>query len=78
MKVTAKFLCQTVSKTKFSSQDQGSAQVELTAVPGNSEENKEFWEYTPSGNLEMTIKNEAAEKYFEPGEEYFLTFEKAN
>jgi hypothetical protein len=77
MKVKAKFICNTVSKHKFNKQDQGSTTVILTPVTHGSEENRDFWKYTPSGNLEMHINNEAAEKYFEPGEEYYLTFEKA-
>jgi hypothetical protein len=77
MSVKAKFVCNTVSKHKFNKQDTGHATVTLTPVTSGSDENKEFWQYTPSGKLEMNILNEAAEKYFEVGEEYYLTFEKA-
>lgn len=77
MSVKAKFICNTVSKSKLHKHDQGQTKVTLTPVVAGSVENKDFWQYTPSGNLEMTIKNEAAEKYFEVGEEYYLTFEKA-
>jgi hypothetical protein len=77
MSVKAKFICNTVSQHKFNRQDLGSATVILTPVTSGSEENKEFWQYTPSGKVEMTIKNEAALKYFAAGEEYYLTFEKA-
>lgn len=78
MSVKAKFVCNTIRKQKFNKQDQGSATVILSPVSSyDSEENKKFWQYTPTGHLEMTIKNEAAEKYFELGEEYYLTFEKA-
>jgi hypothetical protein len=77
MSVKAKFICNTISKSKFSKLDQGSATVTLTPVVSGSDENKEFWQYTPSGKVEMQIKNEAAEKYFEVGAEYYLTFEKA-
>lgn len=77
MSVRAKFICNAIKKQKFSKQDVGSATVILSPVTSGSDENKEFWQYTPSGHLEMNIKNEAAEKYFELGEEYYLTFEKA-
>jgi hypothetical protein len=77
MSVKAKFICNTISKSKFSKQDCGSAKVILTPVTSGTDENEEFWQHTPSGYLEMTIKNEVAEKYFEVGEEYYLTFEKA-
>ncbi|MET3699354.1 hypothetical protein SAMN05877753_1027 [Bacillus oleivorans] len=78
MSVKAKFVCTNVNKQKWGKQDEGSTTVVLKAVTSDSEENKKFWQYTPSGHLEMTIKNEAAEKYFELGEEYYLTFEKAD
>lgn len=77
MSVKAKFICNNINKSKCSKQDQGSTRVTLVPVTCGSEENKEFWQYTPTGHLEMSIKNEAAEKYFELGEEYYLTFEKA-
>jgi hypothetical protein len=77
MSVKAKFICNTISKSKFNKQDEGTATVTLHPVSSGSEENKEFWKYTPSGKVEMMIKNEAAEKYFEVGQEYYLTFEKA-
>lgn len=77
MSVKAKFICNGVSKFKFNKNDIGYTKVTFHPVTTGSDENKEFWQYTPSGNLEMTIKNEAAEKYFEVGEEYYLTFEKA-
>lgn len=75
--VRAKFICQRVNKAKLSKTDVGLATVTLVPVVSGSEENKEFWQYTPSGQIEMTIKNEAAEKYFEVGEEYYIDFIKA-
>ncbi|MEC1714753.1 hypothetical protein [Schinkia azotoformans] len=77
MSVRAKFVCNEVRKRKFNKQDEGGATVILTPVTSGSEENKEFWQYTPSGHIEMQIKNEAAEKYFELGEEYYIDFTKA-
>lgn len=77
MSVKAKFLCNQINKSKFSKEDKGITTVILTPVTTGSGENKEFWQYTPSGHLEMQIKNEAAEKYFELGEEYYLSFDKA-
>jgi hypothetical protein len=77
MSVKAKFVCNSVKKHKWSKQDEGHAEITLSAVTSDSEENKEFWNLTPVGNINMQIKNEAAEKHFEPGEEYYLTFEKA-
>jgi hypothetical protein len=78
MSVRAKFICNTISKQKFSKQDEGGATVILTPVVSGSEENKDFWRYTPSGKIEIQIKNEAAEKYFELGEEYYVDFVNPN
>ncbi|MGE3463909.1 MAG: hypothetical protein AB7I04_18525 [Pseudomonadales bacterium] len=72
MKVIAKFLCQDV--TLYNG---GSRSVRLTPVTGGSEENTKFWKYTPSGELRMQIDNPPASEMFEPGGEYYLTFEKA-
>jgi len=75
--VRAKFICNNISKFKHSKDDDGVTNITLVPVLNGSEENKQFWQYTPSGNLQMTIKNEAAEKYFELGEEYYIDFKKA-
>lgn len=71
-KVLAKFKCDSV--TNF----ENGKTVNLSPVQSGSEENKAFAHYTPSGRLEMYIDNgtEAA-NLFEPGEEYFLEFSKA-
>lgn len=53
----------------------GSSKVELWPVYSQEEghENKRFWDATPSGKLEMTIKSDAA-KEFILGEEYYIDF----
>jgi len=53
----------------------GGAKVTLMPVISGSEENKQFWEYTPSGKIEMFITNPNAE--FEFGE-YYVDFTKAD
>jgi cystathionine beta-lyase/cystathionine gamma-synthase len=55
----------------------GGGNVKLAAVIGNSEENKEFWKYTPTGTIEMHIDNEEALKQFEGMGEYHVEFTKA-
>lgn len=52
----------------------GGTKVTLFPVMGNNEENKSFWENTPSGKIEIHITNPDAK--FEFGE-YIVTFEKA-
>lgn len=70
--VKAKFKCESVT-------DFGTAkEVKLSPVINGSDENKQFSKYTPSGNLSMRIDNETdASEYFQPGQEYYLTFDKA-
>jgi hypothetical protein len=56
--------------------DQGSA-VKMEPVYAGSEENKEFFSYTPSGHIELGIINPAAAKQFEPGKEYYIDIQEA-
>lgn len=49
----------------------GGRKVVLMPVIGNSEENKEFWQHTPSGQIELHITNPDAE--FKLGE-YYIDF----
>ncbi len=71
-KVRAKFKCTSV--TAF----ENGKSAKLNAVYGTSEENKDFTQYTPSGELNINITNEApAVDFFEPGKEYYLDFTKA-
>lgn len=77
MAVKAKFMCVSVGTQRYTKGGRGTNLVKLNAVYGDSEENKKFFEATPSGSIELnTVKDEAAAQ-FEPGEEYFVTFEKA-
>lgn len=48
--------------------------VKMQPVYGNTEENKTFWQATPSGSIEMSITAEPAAKAFELGKEYYVDF----
>ena len=48
--------------------------IEMQPV-SRGEDNKEWSAATPSGRLEMNVKNEHAAEQFWPGQEWFLTFE---
>ncbi len=50
-------------------------QVDLSVVEDDSEENKTWSKYTPSGSVTLEITNERAHGAFVPGREYLLTFE---
>jgi len=73
MSVKAKFKCDEITPI-------GSDQkvLKMSAVIGDSDENKSFSRWTPVATLEMCISNETpAGDYFEPGKEYYLTIDKA-
>lgn len=53
-------------------------EVNMQPVIGDSEENKSFSKYTPSGNLSMRIDKETqASEAFEVGKNYYLKFSPA-
>ncbi len=49
-------------------------QVILNAVTGDSEENKSFFKYTPSGRLDMGLVQADTADQFVPGKEFYLDF----
>lgn len=73
--VRAKFRC--VSKTVNEHQSQG-GEVKLIPVMGKSPENKEFFRWTPSGELRMGTINAPAFAYFEIGRDYYIDLVKAD
>jgi hypothetical protein len=62
------------SKTVFSGNEY--VQVTFQPVTSGSPENDNFFKWTPSGKLEMSIKPEVAE-LFEVGKSYYLDFSPA-
>ena len=74
--VRAKFWC--IEVTQFSGgigREPSGVRYKFSPVYSNdpSHENKRFWDATPNGTLEMTVKNEAAQ-IFELGREYYIDF----
>lgn len=53
-------------------------EVKMTPVIGDSEENKSFSKYTPSGDIRLHITNPAVLGFFEAGKQYFVEFSKAD
>lgn len=53
-------------------------EANLSPVISDSPENKSFSKYTPSGAIKLHITNPDAVGFFEPAEEYFVQFSKAN
>jgi len=52
-------------------------EANLTAVTGDSEENKTFSKYTPNATVKMHITNPEALDFFEAGAEYIFEIRKA-
>lgn len=72
-KVRAKFRVHVLDKQQWGTK---LAMSPVYSTDPNSE-NKAFWDATPSGEITMWIKNEAAVKYFEVNKEYYIDFVKA-
>ncbi len=77
MSVRAKFYVGSLKKTRMGSQPQVGTMVELFPVTQGSDENKEFYQYTPSGKIELGTVNEEAAKQFDIGKEYYVDFTEA-
>ena len=70
-KVRAKFVCDSIEDQPEYEQKN----VSFSAVIDDSEENKSFAKFTPSGILQMVISYETpASNAFEVGKEYYLDF----
>ncbi|MNK80464.1 hypothetical protein D3C87_1001790 [compost metagenome] len=48
--------------------------VTLDAVIDGSDENKEFFKYTPSGHVSLGLVNPATAEAFTSGKEFYLDF----
>jgi hypothetical protein len=67
--VRAKFVVDKISKTRF-----GSHEIALTPVSTGSEENKEFFKWTPGGVITLSVVSDATVAQFEVGKEYYIDF----
>jgi len=62
--VRAKFFCGAVAD----------GQVQLTAVYSGSAENREFFEATPAGSIQLSVVSPSTRGHFVPGKEYYVDF----
>lgn len=77
MSVRAKFYCSEkgIFATAPGVGDSNShSKIVLNPVMGNNEENKQFFKWTPSGNITLSVVNPAAAAQFEVGKEYYIDF----
>ncbi len=75
----AKFKCMHIMRGEYEGGGE-SFEVVLTPVNqyDNTEENRDFWEATPSGKIELVITNKDARKFFTPGKSYYVDFTEAH
>lgn len=72
MTTRAKFLCNSVRKfADWHDKTRFMYEAEFSAVTSGSEENKQFFAFTPSGSVKLATYKEDR---FQPGQEYFLDF----
>jgi len=73
MAVRCKFKCESVTK-RVALNAEGYGPIydfEFVPVYSGSEENKEYWAFTPAGKITLgSIK----QYHFEPGQEYYIDF----
>lgn len=75
MSVRAKFRVHSV--TKNVSNEETAFNVMLYPVTADTEENKQYWKWTPNGQIQLTTINAKAAEQFEVGKEYYVDFTKA-
>jgi hypothetical protein len=71
MKTRCKFKCDSTGEAQWSKTTPKNFTAKLSPVYGDSEENKNFWEATPGGNIEILC---AKFQPFEVGKEYYVDF----
>lgn len=70
--IRAKFVCESVTELTHQKQ------IKMYAVYSDTEENKDFTEASPDGQLSISIMKEMpASDFFKPGKEYYLDFTEA-
>jgi hypothetical protein len=74
MTVRAKFKVQSITTTGRWNGPGLMGTVKLQPVSSGSEENKKFYEATPSGSIDLGTINEEALKQFVIGREFYVDF----
>lgn len=75
MTVRAKFKVDSITTRAHWQRDKGNiGVVKLVPVMGDSEENKRFYDASPSGSIELGTINAQALAQFEIGQEFYVDF----
>lgn len=77
MVVRAKFVVDEVTSTHNGAEELRTIILSPVTRDTNNAENSEFWKWTPSGKIEMSVLNLKAAEQFELGAEYYVDFTKA-
>lgn len=78
MSVRAKFYVNSITHSKWGMEDAVLATVKLGPVTSGSKENKQFYAYSPAGQIELGTINEEVAKQFHIGEEFYVDFTPAD
>lgn len=73
MTVRAKFVVNEIDRNKYGQEE--TQVIRMSPVMSGSDENKEFFKWTPSGRIELSTVNPEAGKVFELGKEYYVDFQ---
>lgn len=73
MAVRTKFVCKEISNSSPNTEENGKT-VKLETVIAGSDENKDFFRWTPSGQISFACVNPKACEQFEVGKEYYVDF----
>lgn len=74
MQVRAKFTVTEKAQRKYGADGVLQTTVKMSPVTSGSDENKEFYQYTPSGNIDLGTVNPSVVDAFEIGKEYYVDF----
>jgi hypothetical protein len=77
MSVRAKFTVVEKAQRKSSYSGEVTTVIKLAPVTQGSDENKEFYHYTPSGSIDLGTINPNVVNQFELGKEYYVDFTEA-
>lgn len=75
--VRAKFFVRAKEQTKWGSQAEVVTTIKLNAVADGSEENKNFFKYTPTGTIDLGVVNNSLADNFSIGDYFYVDFTKA-
>lgn len=78
MSVRAKFYVSEVKQSLYHSQQSGTiTTIKLMPVVSGSDENKEFYRWSPSGSIDLGTVNPAVVEQFHIGDEFYIDFTRA-